>query len=135
MEDTLLDVNVEDAVEPAAVQPGDYTLRIVSAEKVATRKDPNKFQVALAFRVMNAPEGENPAIVRDWLQLPNETDDAEIVNRKKLSFKRFYEAFDIDASGPVDIREWIDKEAEATLKLESSSEYGDQNRVARYKRA
>jgi hypothetical protein len=124
---SLLDLNVNDAVDLEAMAEGEYPLRIVAAEMQRSKKGNQMLMVR--FEIIDEPHSKD---INHYLLFPSDEDDAKRKNQRLLAFKNFYKAFGVDASSPVDVDELVGLEGTAFLGVDSSDEYGEQNRIKKF---
>ena len=120
--------NMDDVQEPIAVD-GDqeYKLYIVTC-KMDTNKNDMPY-ILPRLEIIDEPLSRE---FTKYLPLPHNSMTEKELNKTKLGLKRFFDAFDIDSSAPVDVEELAGKEGWAILGVESSEEYGDQNYIKRF---
>ncbi len=124
----LTDTNLDDAVEPTVVDgDAEYKLRIVDC-KVDKNKHGNPYMLP-RFEVSDEPISKE---FTKYLPLPYSGMDEKDLNNTKLKLSRFFEAFGIDASAPIDSEDMIGLEGWAILGVETDDQYGDQNYVKRF---
>lgn len=126
---SLIDVNPGDAKPLEAVPAGEYELSITSAEVVPLKKDPDKRQIALSYKIEGEPLAKS---VRDWIGIPHATDDSDIENKKLLKLQAFCDSAQYDYSNGIDTDELPGMVVKAMLTVENDETYGDQNRITRY---
>jgi hypothetical protein len=64
--------------------------------------------------------------------LPAANDKERKVKNRLRAIGDFYKTFQIPSSGPVRFSDYLGNQGYATLTLEHSQDYGDQNRVSRF---
>ena len=116
-----------DALEPIAVEPGEYELRIVDV-KVAENKDGNPY-VMPRFEILEVPNAKE---FGRYIGLVHDDMTEKQRNSAKYAMKSFCEAFGIDPSAPGDTDDWVGSTGWAILGLEESAEYGEQNYVKKF---
>lgn len=127
---SFLDINPTEAQELEAVEAGEYELTILSAELKDSAKQPGKQMIELAFKIEGGPV--NAKTLREWLHIPTADDDEGKKNSKLLRIKNFCECFDYDPSNGLETEDLIGLSGKCILGVESSDEYGDQNRIRRF---
>ncbi len=125
---SMLQFNVKDVREPQPVAAGEYTVRIVRAE-VKPRSNGQGTMLALTF---DLPGEGDARLVNHWLMFPDTATDEASTNRVLRNLKAFGEAFDVDFEAGIEVDELLRKEGKAILSVETSEEYGEQNRVKRF---
>jgi len=124
---SMLDMNFDDVVEYEAVEPGEYQLRIEDIEQTAGDKGP---YIKTRLCIVGNDTAKDISHV---MMLPQQSDDFKKRNNRMLAIRNFYDAFGIDyKSGPVNLADTVGSTGWAMLKLESSDDFGDQNRVRRW---
>lgn len=126
---SLIDLKVADAQEFVAVSAGEYELTVISAELSESKKTPGNMGLALAFTVEGEPLAQ---VVREWINLPSPNDDERIANSRLLRLKQFCTTFGYDPSAGIETDDLPGLSGHVILKVESSDEYGDQNRIQRF---
>ena len=125
---SMLQFNVKDVREPQPVAAGEYTVRIIRAE-VKPRSNGQGTMLALTF---DLPGEGDAKLVNHWLMFPDTATDEASTNRVLRNLKAFGEAFDVDFEAGIEVDELLRKEGKAILSVETSEEYGEQNRVKRF---
>jgi hypothetical protein len=121
--------DLDNLPELEAVAAGEYQLKIQKAE--VKQQDPAKGNsqfLSLSFEILS----DNPNVknVSHVIMLPNNSvDDKENYSRKRR-IKAFIEAFKIGM--PFEADQLGGETGWALLSLETSDEYGDQNRVKKF---
>lgn len=120
---SIVDINVDDAMDLVAVEAGEYTLRIVSAKIVGPSEKGNT-GLSLLYEIVGE---ESAAPVGHYLMFPNNDQDKRISNGCKLGLRDFYTAFGI--APPIDTKEMNNLEASASIsmKAEDDPQYADIN--------
>lgn len=120
------DLNLDEAQEYKSAPEGEYQLRIMSAER--KQKDKGPF-IMLKLQIM----GDDPFLkdITHIMMLPQNDDEVKTKNNRKLSLKRFMEAFDLDVKSRIDLDTWVGQTGWAFLVEETSDEYGTNNRIRR----
>lgn len=86
--------NPDDVAEPQVAPEAEYPLVIAHAEFYTNDKGNNLIKCTIGFE--GHPEYQNMGY---WVQIPNEDDDADRVNKKLLGIKRFFALFNIPHEG------------------------------------
>lgn len=122
----MSNLNLDDAVELSAVEPGEYKIRITSV-KTGTNKNGHPYLMP-TFSI----EGEAAAKpFTRYYGLPTPDMEEKKLNNTKLALKRFEDAFDIKLSNVQSENDLIGCCAWAILGVEESEEYGTQNTLKR----
>lgn len=126
-ENSMLDLSFDNVVEYEARPEGEYEVRIEDIEQKTGDK-------GTYIRATLMIVGDDFAkTISHVMMLPGQADDARKRNNRLLAIQRFYAAFGVDyKNGPVNISDLPGLTAWAILGLESSDQYGDQNRVKRW---
>jgi len=122
--DSFIDMDVGDAVELKAQPEGTYHLTCNDAE---VREGNNGPYILLRLEI---PDQLDSKGITHVMMLPQNSDEPKQQNRRKLSVKKCCEAFGVDYQGGFDVKDFVNQEAEAYLRVEESEEYGRQNRVS-----
>lgn len=125
---TTLKFNTKDVPEPQPVAAGEYVIRIIRAE-VKPRTKGQGTMLALTF---DLPGEGDTKLVNHWLMLPDTAEDETSENRVLRNLKAFGEAFDVDFEAGIEVDDLLRKEGKAILSVETSDEYGEQNRIKRF---
>lgn len=127
----FIDIDTSDAVEPKAVEPGEYKIRITGFRKdgqgqvVRTSQSGNRFFI-LTFDIPSEPTSKGLSKI---FSLPTEDTEPKRLNAIKWELECFKKAF-----GLVDLNlnSMIGREGYAILTLTESEEYGQQNEVKKF---
>lgn len=124
----LTDTNLDDAVEPTVLD-GDqeYKIRVIDC-KVDTNKNDMPYMLP-RFEAVDEPTAKE---FTKYLALPHPSMDEKKLNSTKLALRRFFEAFGIDPTGPIDTESMVGLEGWAILGIENNEQYGDQNYIKRF---
>ena len=125
---SFLDFNLQDVPELNALPEGEYELRILACEvKTSAAGNP---MVSIS---MDCPAEVTSKGIHHTLMLPTAADDEKKKNGRLRGLKGFCDAFGIDYSNGITLDESVvGLTGWAILGIESSEEYGDQNRVRRF---
>lgn len=129
---SIVDLNLDDVVEPQVVEPGEYEVELTkNSVELKESQNGNKY---LNARLNIKGEGETKPIFH-LMMMP---DGGEYDNSRKLDIKRFLDAFELDYEMKFtegDKNHLIGtagKTSYAILKKESDEEYGERNTVKRW---
>lgn len=133
----LTDEKMEDAVEPKAVNDGEYTVQIVNWKTDdkgdVTKKDTNDNPFIMpVLEVCECPEADFAKPISHYLRLPHEDMSKKDRNATLWTLKEFFNAFGIDFAQRIDYEETIGKKADALLIIQPDEGYGEQNRIQRF---
>jgi len=120
---SILELAQRDVPDLAAVAEGEYGVEISSARAAQYKSGRMGYDVLLKIDAPNAQR------VMHRVFLPMEGDDKEKEDNFIRNVKRFVEAFKIVSDEPED---WVGASTWAILGVETTEEYGDQNRVRRF---
>ena len=125
----LSNENFDDVVEPEAVEPGEYQLRILEV-KIDNDKNDEPY-VMPRFEIVDQPTAKD---FTKFLRIPHKGLDEKKMNNAKLQLKRFAECFGIDLTQSLDVDDLQGLEGWALLGLDKNedSEYGPQNYVKQW---
>ena len=130
----LTDERMEDAVEPKAVDEGEYTVKIMdwktdesgNVKKLDSNDAPFIMPV---LEVIECPEAEFAKPITHFLRLPHKGLNKKERNSALWSLREFFTAFDIDYTEKIDYEDSIGKTAEALLTVQPDTGFGEQNRI------
>lgn len=126
----ILDYDPENnAQDLVAVEPGEYTLRIISARlQEGSRNDPARVMIVVAYEITENPFAQE---VMDWITIPHSGDSEKGRNRMNLKLRDFQRAAgaDLTIEGPDEL---VGKEVVAVLGTREDDSYGTQNTIRRY---
>lgn len=124
---SFLDLNLDDVVELAAVEPDrEYKLRIIDVRE-GTDKNGNGYFMP-RFEVVDEVGAKDFTY---FLGLPNDSMDPKRVNNAKRKIKNFLDAFSLPYdSNPVN--DWPGAEGWAILGLEETDQWGAQNFIKKF---
>ena len=121
----ILDFNLDEVPELKAVAPGEYSVSILSADE---RTDKNGNPGIRMVMKISGEEDVKP--LSYWLSLPGDKEEGEDRNRKLRTLKRFLECFGLIL--PLEVDDLVGEEGWVLLSIETSDDYGDQNRIKRF---
>ena len=124
---SILDYNLDNVPDESILEAGEYQCKILSAKSKDSKAGKHMIEVALGY-----PDNEEAKTTFHYLSLPAEDDDQSKTNLKLRSLKNFYEAFDVDYSGPVDMDNLIGLTCFVIITEEESEQYGASNSVKRF---
>jgi hypothetical protein len=116
---SILDVDVDELPDSDTIPAGEYLLRIDSVSDPQTDKNEQQF-VKIEFTVA---EGEyaNRKVYENYVPLQG-----------KSTLKKIIRAAGYDKPRLTSTDDLVGLELKATVKIEKSDKYGDQNRIAHY---
>jgi hypothetical protein len=125
---SFLDYDLQNVPELEVLPEGEYELRILACE-VKTSQAGNPM-VSLS---LDCPAEPNSKGIHHTIMLPTDADDEKKRNGRLRSLKGFCEAFGINTVGGITLDDSVvGNTGWAIIAIESSPEYGDQNRVRRF---
>ncbi len=125
---TILDVDTSDAIEPQAVEEGEYKIRITGFRKdsdgniVRISESGNKFFLVV-YDIPTVAASKNFTQI---FSVPNDTMDAKQLNASKWALESFKRCFGVSE---INFDALIGREGYAILGLKNDPEYGEQNVV------
>jgi hypothetical protein len=128
---TILDIDTSDAQEPAAVDDGEYKLRITGQRKdsegviVRTSDKGNKFCII----TLDIPDEPYSKGVSKLLMVPTNGMTAKQINDAKWEIECFKQAFNLPE---MNFDAMIGKEGYGLLRKTFSEDYGEQNAVKKF---
>jgi len=120
--------NMEDVVEPEAVQEGEYKLRLIECEGVKENASGNPY-ILPRFEIPEEPTSKD---LTHYMALPHDGMDAKDLNKTLARLKTFGEAFGVDFGRQVEFEELAGLEGWAILGHKDDEEYGPQNFVKKF---
>lgn len=123
---SFITVAIGEAVEKEAMPEGPYNL--VVTEAVPYKNDNSgKDSIKCSIGFADHPEAKN---IMHFIALPHESDDAEKMNNKLLSLKKFLEKFNVpfEESG-FNVEDINGATAYVFVDVENDPEYGNQNGI------
>jgi hypothetical protein len=99
---SLLDLHLDEVLEPSLVQPGEYELKITGAQIVPSKSSSR--EILKVTCDINEMPGAQPVYLN--LSLPLDTDAPNTKYFMKLNLKHFLEAFGLTPSDPGNPPEW-----------------------------
>lgn len=123
---SLLDFNLADVPDEVTVEPGEHQLVVTKATERDSKE--NHPMIEVFFNVIENPDAK---MIAHYFMLPEKGNKNN--NNRLRSLKSFVVACKLDLSASINVEEdFKGKEVYAILKLESSDEYGEQNRISRF---
>jgi hypothetical protein len=136
MGDSILDVETGDAIEPAAVEAGEYKVRITGFKKGKSGNNEGKIvqtkeETGNKYFIVNFDIPEEPASkgFSKIFSVPVEGMDAKRLNGVKWELECLKRAFNLPE---LNFNEMVGKEGYALLKKTSSEQYGEQNDIVKF---
>jgi len=128
--------------ELEVAREGQYRLRVTATEDARSKSD-DKDMFKITLRIVEGltdslPEGVEFKPINDWMIYSDETLDLsdrehkERHNGRLRRISNFIKALGLEVTATPDPTDWIGREATASLGIETSTEYGDKNRVNRW---
>lgn len=133
---SLLDFNVTDVPDQTVLPQGQHQLEVARAE--VRQQKPEKGQSEFLMLTLVPTEDPNAKEITHVLMLPDETVNERDNNNRARRLKEFIKAFGISAYTVADIKaaaandSLVGASGFGVLAIESSEEYGEQNRVQRF---
>ena len=133
----LTDERLEDAVEPKAVDDGEYTLKLVdwmttdSGEVTRKNSSDNPYIMPI-FEIIECEEAVFAKNISHYLPLLHEDMDKKEKNNTLWKLKEFFEALGIDYTQRIDYEDLIGKTTDALLTVLDDPDFGEQNRIKRF---
>lgn len=127
-EETFLDVDSGDAVEPMAVPAGEHKVRVLSGT-VDTDKNGDPYFL---------PRFEVPSVATskdftDYIRLPNDSMTDKQLNTAKWRLEAFKQCFGLKSKGKINLANDLPGlEGWAILGMRDDPEYGEQNFIRKY---
>ena len=133
----LTDENMEDVVEPKAVDEGEYTVKLVdwvsdSAGNVIKKNTNDNPFIMPVLEIIECEEALFAKTLSHYLPLTHENMSKKEKNETLWRLREFFEAFGTDYTQRIDFEDMIGKTADALLTVQDDAEYGEQNRVKRF---
>jgi hypothetical protein len=130
---SILNIDVSQVKEPSPVPDGEYPVRILSVPEVKQSGNTGQNYISVRLEVVGEVGAQD---VYDIIMLPAEGQTPESNEKRKLRLKRFCDAFGIGyEGGQIDLASAEGLDAIAILSVENDPEYGERNRVRRYRQA
>lgn len=127
-EESFLDVDVSDAVEPVAVAAGEYELRLLGGVIDKNKKGKPYFQPRF-----DIPSEPNSKDFTDYIGLPHDEMSEKDLNRAKWRLKAFKACFGIEESAKISLTDDLPGlTGWCILGLKDDPEYGEQNTIRKY---
>ena len=127
---SILDYDPENnAQDLVAVEPGEYTLRIIFATlQEGSKKNPDRNMLVISYEVVDNPFAEE---VREWLTIPNSEDTDKAKNRMNLRLRDFQRAAGADLTVETP-EELVGREIQAVLGTRVDDNGDTRNTVRSY---
>ncbi len=126
-EDTFLDVDTSDAVEPKAEPAGEHKIRVIGADNGI---DKNQHPYFLPrFEIPEKPTSKD---FTKFHTLPYDGMSEKDLERAKWNLDQFKKCFGLPSEGRLNVSEMIGLEGWAILGMKEDQEYGEQNYVRKY---
>ncbi len=123
---SFINVAIEEAVEKQALPEGSYDLVVTDVEPYHNDNS-GKDSVRCSIGFVEHPEAKN---IMHFIALPHESDDADKVNNKLLSLKKFLERFNVPFEGNgFNVEDIAGATARMFVAVEVDEEYGPQNNI------
>lgn len=122
--------NIDDIPAQHAVAEGEYHLLLVSAE-IKDQK-PEKGSGRFLQATMEVMDDPNAKLISHVMMLPSEDDNDRKKNNRLRAIGDFLKAFSIPSSGSVNFAQYEGNMGWAVLRVETSDDYGDQNKIRRF---
>ena len=131
------DDSLDDAVEPQAVEEGEYTLKLADWKTddkgTVLRKDKNGNPYILPLlEIIECEEAQYAKGFTHFLRLTHEDMTVKEKNAAKWELKCFWTCFGVDYSQRIDYAECLGKTGDALLVVAPDEGYGEQNKVKKF---
>jgi hypothetical protein len=132
-DDTFLDIDTSDAVEPQAADTGEHLIRIIGYSKdqagsIVRTSDKGNRWFKVMFDLPNMIEAKSFGM---FFMVPDSaTMDDKQLNSAKWKIESFKKAFGID--GPLNFESAIGLEGYALLRKTNNEQYGEQNDISKF---
>ena len=124
----FLDIDLNDVQEPTTIDAdSEVKVRIVGTTE-GTDKNNHPYLLAR----FDVPEEPTCKDFTKFYSLPHGEMEPKKLNNAKWALKVFFDAFDIDPSGGIDLEELPGKTAWVILGVSSDDQYGDQNYIKKF---
>jgi len=133
----LTDAKMEDAVEPKAVDDGEYTLKLVdwmttdSGDITRMNASGNPYIMPI-FEIIECEEATYAKNISHYLPLLHEEMDKKDRNATLWKLKEFFEALGVDYTQRIDFEDLIGKTTDALLTVQDNADFGEQNNIKRF---
>ncbi|GAF87906.1 unnamed protein product [marine sediment metagenome] len=125
-ENSFLDVDTTDAVEPTVVDAGECEIRIIGGD-INTDKNSHPYFLP-RFEAVGEPHAKD---FTDFIGLPYEGMDEKELARAKWKIECFKRCFGI-AGSRVEPDEIVGLTGWVILKVKEDVDYGEQNKISKY---
>ena len=128
---SILDIDTSDAIEPQAVEAGEYRVRCTGFRKDNDGNIVREGQSGNKYFIMTLDIPDEPASkgLSAIYSVPGPNDDPKQVNNKKWRLETLKRAFGVSE---INFDALIGMEAFAMLSVKSDPEYGEQNEVQKF---
>lgn len=131
------DDDLDSAVEPQAVEEGEYTLKLADwktdKKGAVLQKDKNDHPYIMPIiEVIECEEAEYAKRFSHFLPLIHEDMTVKEKNAARWELKSFWTCFGIDYSQRIDYEECIGATGDALLVVAPDEGYGEQNRIKKF---
>jgi len=124
----LSQMNLSDVFEPTVIPAGtEVKLRIINIIEGTNAK--GNAYIMPFFECQEEPYMKE---FGQYMELPNSEMDAKRLNRSKLELTNFFNAFDIDASGDINLEEVKGREGWAILGIGKDKEDQPVNKINKF---
>ncbi len=128
---TIVDLtqhNMDEVVEPQAVEEGEYKIRLIECDGVRENSAGNPY-ILPRFEIPEEPTSKD---FTHYMALPHSDMDAKTLNKTLARLKLFGQAFGVNFGQQVDFAEMAGIEGWAILGLQDNDEYGPQNFIKKF---
>lgn len=128
---TILDIDTSDAQEPAAVEEGEYLIRITGFNKDKEGQIIRSLDDGRRYFIVNfdIPSEEFSKSLSQYMGIPSDDTEPKQANSMKWALEIFKKAFNLDE---FNFNTMIGREGYAILRVEESEEYGAQNKIKKF---
>lgn len=120
--------NMNDVVEPQAVEEGEYKIRLIECDGIKENSSGNPY-ILPRFEICDQPTSKD---FTHYMALPHSGMDAKQMNKTLARLKNFGETFGIDFGRQVDFDELPGLEGWVILGNKDDEEYGPQNFIKKF---
>ncbi len=133
----FMDEDLDGAVEPQAVEEGEYILKLVDwktdKKGAILQKDKNDAPYIMPiFEVIECEEAEFAKGFSSFLRIPYADMTVKEKNQAKWELRAFFTCFGIDYSQRIDYEECVGATGDALLVVTPDEGYGEQNRIKKF---
>jgi len=132
-DNSFLDIETSDAIEPCAADPGEYQIRIIGFRKdnddniIRVDKSGGKYFMPM-FELTDEPAAKT---FSKFMRVPSSNMEEKALNSAKWDLEIFKRAFGVPEGG-FDLNDLVGREAWALIGKESSAEYGETNYISKF---